>query len=268
MKKKFLVLLLSIVVTLPYAGGVAQATEQVSEPDQTRENLEKIELYQMMDSSLREIGLSLELLSKTQIDFENLDYESPVIADSVVPRGPDENIEFKETNEYLSINEFARKRYGNNPTEEEKMKMYLLYYFDVKDADKAAGRVGPKLRMDYYYPEYMGENDESAYQAFIKASYGGKLMKKATNTANLINNASGLEKVNLSRLKKNYKSIKTWVGEAKNVKENVSFLKDAHKYMSDEVLRNVKTTEDFIYYWDEAISKTPGERIDEKCKVI
>lgn len=113
--------------------------------------------------------------------------------------------------------------------------------------------MGPRLRTDYYCPEYMGENDESTYDAFIKTTYGGKLLNSTKRTAELVKSGSGLEKVSFSKLIKNWKSFKTVVGGIKSGKEYFEFYKETKDYFNDGVLRKVKTVDDFMYYWDEAV---------------
>lgn len=67
-----------------------------------------------------------------------------------------------------------KKKYGANATSEEQLKTYLLYYLDVHDRDRNAGKVWDKSPYYTYYPEYKTEHDESAYDAFIRATYGKK----------------------------------------------------------------------------------------------
>lgn len=264
--KKFLCILLALTFCLPFSSATVKAYEQLSQENQERENLQKLELYQMMDDELREIGLSFEMLAKTQIDFSRVSPPPQVQQENSRARMSEDPINFKETDKYFSINRYARNRYGSNPTEEEKMKMYLLYYFDVNDSDKTAGNVGPKLRTDYYCPEYMGENDDSVYNAFIKTTYGGKLLNSTRRTAELVKSGSGLEKVSLSKLIKNLKSFKTWVATAKGLLKAGRFTKDYYKYMNDGVLRKVKTVDDFMYYWDEAAKKIPRKEVEKNTR--
>lgn len=266
MKKKFLCLLLALTLCLPFSSATVKAYEQISQENQERENLQKLELYQMMDDELREIGLSFEMLAKTQIDFSKTSEPPQARQENNRARMSEDPINFKDTDRYLSINQYAQKRYGSNPTEEEKMKMYLLYYFDVNDSDKTAGNVGPRLWMDYYCPEYMGENDESVYDAFIKTTYGAKLLNSTKRTAELVKSGSGLEKVSFSKLIKNWKSFKTWMATAKGLLKAGRFTKASFDYMNDGVLRKVKTVDDFMDYWDEALKSTPGEKVEENTR--
>ncbi|CEN28741.1 MAG: hypothetical protein L0F95_00985 [Lactococcus sp.] len=266
MMKKFLRLMLALTLMLPFGAATVQANDQLAVDQQEKENLQKLELYQMMDRNLREIGLSFEMLSKTQIDFSNTSYPSPVPEPTIRARAAVDDPNYEETKRYLSVNQYAQKRYGSNPTEEQKMKMYLLYYFDVEDSDKATGKVGPNLRRDYYLPDYMGENDENVYNAFIRTTYGGKTLERAKTTAELVKSGSGLEKISIKKLINNYRSIKTWVEEAKKSRKAWLFRKKADTYLKNDILRNVKMVDGFMRYWDEAVSKTPGERVDEKTK--
>ena len=258
--------MLALTLIMPFGAATVQENDQLAVDQQEKENLQKLELYHMMDRNLREIGLSFEMLSKTQIDFSNTSYPSPVPEPTTRARAAVDDPNYEETKRYLSVNQYAQKRYGSNPTEEQKMKMYLLYYFDVEDSDKATGKVGPNLRRDYYLPDYMGENDENVYDAFIRTTYGGKTLERAKTTAELVKSGSGLEKISIKKLINNYRSIKTWVEEAKKSRKAWLFRKKADTYLKNDVLRNVKTVDGFMRYWDEAVSKTPGERVDEKTK--
>lgn len=145
----------------------------------TDDNFEKVELYSELEGMLNEIGLSMSLFADSGIDFETLEMDytlTPIKASRSTSKSPTQ----------LSLTrKFAQKKFGSAPTAEQQLQTYLLYYLDVKDQDRDAGRVWDKLPYSYY-PEYMTESDEEAYAAFISATYGKKylnLYNSATSAA-------------------------------------------------------------------------------------
>lgn len=267
LKQKYSVVLLLVVLLSGFfspitAYAVSESGNFADVPD---DHYEKANLLVALEEELVEIGLSLEIFANTSIDFENLQYQSLLPAEersernlpAVTPVVPFE---------FPKVKQFATRIYGNNPTNDQLMHTFMLYYFDVHDYERNAGLVGDRLPLRYY-PEYYTFNDTNAYNAFLRTTTGAKYLNFALSSYDtVISLKDYFSNLDIYNLKNHVSNVKKSIAGYKTLEHGASFIDAIHKYFTEEKpsLESINSPEKFM----EEISKIidTQETIDQASK--
>lgn len=158
-----------LIIQVPFASNTAAS--EINYVSIADEEYEIAYQYMLIESYLNEIGLSMEDLLATSIDFTTLeDHYNP---SQFVQSYNLQNFSGDNSNILNITKSFTIDKYGSNASNTDFMKTFLLYYVDVHESDVEAGRVWGNLPKSYY-PDYMTDEDDRVYEAFINSRTGKK----------------------------------------------------------------------------------------------
>lgn len=232
----FLVILLTLQGTL-----VSNASEIdfVQVPD---ENYQRAQQYVLIEGYLREIGLSIEDILNTNIDLTEIDPDDYNVP-NIVPLANIESTGY-ESNIFLQSKHFATNLYGTNASNEEVIKTFLLYYVDVHDVDRNAGRVWGNLPI-HYYPEYMTNEDDRVYNIVMHNLGNGKLIDLFSNAAQAANSIPNVTA--LPNLLNKVENIEIGIENIKSLVDIQSFGNSIYQgFLSHNGFENISDPETFI----------------------
>lgn len=248
LKQKYSVILLLVVLLSGFfspitAYAVSESGNFADVPD---DHYEKANLLVALEEELVEIGLSLEIFANTSIDFENLQYQSLMPTEersernlpAVTPVVPFE---------FPKVKQFATRIYGNNPTNDQLMHTFMLYYFDVHDYDRNAGLVGDRLPLRYY-PEYYTFNDTNAYNAFLRTTTGAKYLNFALSSYDTVTSLKDyFSQTSISEIRNQASFVKTTIASAKLKLDTKDLFKSIQSTFEDyNTLKSINSPEKFM----------------------
>ena len=225
-------IVLFLVVLLTLQGTLVSNASEIDFVQVSDENHQRAEEYGLIEGYLREIGLSIEDKLNTNIDLTEIDpddYNNP----NIVPLANTTSTE-NESNMFLQSKHFATNLYGTNASNEEVIKTFLLYYVDVHDADRNAGRVWGNLP-NHYYPEYMTSEDNRVYNSVMYNLGNGMLIDLFSNAAQVANSIP-----NVSTLT----DLKSKVANMEIGLENIKRFVDIYSF-GDSIFEGIESYKDF-----------------------
>lgn len=154
--------------------------------DIDQELLERVELYSMLEEILQKFGLSMSLFTNTNMDTQHMTYQLPDRLQKQLENGTLESTTTTMASK-IQTTEDLRKRTKNVFRTRNFEKTYLLYYFDLYDVDREAGKVGPLIDSDLYYPDYATSEDDRVYDNFLTSMYWIKVAQTLTGTYDTVN---------------------------------------------------------------------------------